>query len=305
MNNTSPVYSIIIPHKNIPHLLQRCLDSIPRRKDVQIIVVDDNSEPDKVDFAHFPGLNDPYVEIVFGKNENGRKGAGYARNLGLERARGKWLIFADADDFFMPCFNEILDKYADDENDLIYFKSTSVESKTLEPHDRHERVNTVLSEIQKTNDWSIAIILPSVVWGRFFRHSIIFQNNILFQEVEYSNDVLFSAKLVSVDAKRIIYNEIMYCTTNRTVSLMGTHTIEAYLIRFQVTLDVCVYLKELKEREKLYILDSAIVWWSFILSENARKALSLIPKMVKVFGLRNTFNYINWRNTISHFLHIT
>ena len=36
-------YSIIIPHKNIPNLLQRCLDSIPNREDVQIIVVDDNS----------------------------------------------------------------------------------------------------------------------------------------------------------------------------------------------------------------------------------------------------------------------
>ena len=38
-------FSIIIPHKNIPSLLQRCLDSIPKRDDVQIIVVDDNSNP--------------------------------------------------------------------------------------------------------------------------------------------------------------------------------------------------------------------------------------------------------------------
>ena len=44
-------YSIIIPHKNIPNLLQRCLDSIPNREDVQIIVVDDNSDPNIVDFV--------------------------------------------------------------------------------------------------------------------------------------------------------------------------------------------------------------------------------------------------------------
>ena len=36
-------YTIIIPHKNIPLLLQRCLDSVPLRNDVQIIVVDDGS----------------------------------------------------------------------------------------------------------------------------------------------------------------------------------------------------------------------------------------------------------------------
>ena len=43
-------FSFIIPHKNTPDLLQKCLDSIPRRDDVQIIVVDDNSDADKVDF---------------------------------------------------------------------------------------------------------------------------------------------------------------------------------------------------------------------------------------------------------------
>ena len=49
-------YSIIIPHKNIPNLLQRCLDSIPNREDVQIIVVDDNSDPNIVDFDKFPSI---------------------------------------------------------------------------------------------------------------------------------------------------------------------------------------------------------------------------------------------------------
>ena len=40
------LYSIIIPHKDIPCLLQRCLDSIPPRDDVQIIVADDDSSLD-------------------------------------------------------------------------------------------------------------------------------------------------------------------------------------------------------------------------------------------------------------------
>ena len=66
-------------HKNIPNLLQRCLDSIPNREDVQIIVVDDNSDPNIVDFDKFPGLNRSNVEVIFTKEG---KGAGYARNTG-------------------------------------------------------------------------------------------------------------------------------------------------------------------------------------------------------------------------------
>lgn len=60
-------YNIIIPHKNSPKLLQRCLDSIPRRDDLHIIVVDDNSDSDKVDFEHFPGYDRNDVELIFTK----------------------------------------------------------------------------------------------------------------------------------------------------------------------------------------------------------------------------------------------
>ena len=109
-------YSIIIPHKNIPTLLQRCLDSIPQRDDVQVIIVDDNSDPSIVDFENFPGLKRKNTIVVFDKSS---KGAGHARNIGIEHSNSKWLIFADADDFFNYCIGECLDKYKDASEDII------------------------------------------------------------------------------------------------------------------------------------------------------------------------------------------
>ena len=82
------IFSIIIPHHEIPMLLQRCLDSIPDVPEVQVIVVDDNSSEQKVDFGQFPGLNRKYTLCIFDK-EGG--GAGHARNIGLRHADGKWL----------------------------------------------------------------------------------------------------------------------------------------------------------------------------------------------------------------------
>ena len=43
-------YTVIIPHKNCPDLLQRALDSIPEKDDIQVIIVDDNSDASIVDF---------------------------------------------------------------------------------------------------------------------------------------------------------------------------------------------------------------------------------------------------------------
>lgn len=47
-------YTIIIPHKNSSNLLLRCLKSIPDREDLEIIIVDDDSNPEIVDFNNFP-----------------------------------------------------------------------------------------------------------------------------------------------------------------------------------------------------------------------------------------------------------
>lgn len=41
--------------QNIPNLLQRCLDSIPKREDMEVIVVDDNCDTEIIDFDHFRG----------------------------------------------------------------------------------------------------------------------------------------------------------------------------------------------------------------------------------------------------------
>ena len=97
MEKVNILYSIIIPHYNIPELLQRCLNSIPDLPSFQVIIVDDCSDGKIVDFRYFPGMERENVKCIFLKE---RHGAGFARNLGLRYACGKWVLFADADDFF-------------------------------------------------------------------------------------------------------------------------------------------------------------------------------------------------------------
>jgi glycosyltransferase involved in cell wall biosynthesis len=290
------IYTIIIPHKNIPDLLQRCMDSIPYRDDTQIIIVDDDSDPAIVDFVRFPGQDRPNTEIYFTK-EN--KGAGYARNVGLQHAKGRWLVFADADDFFMPCFNDMLDTYKDNENDIIYFKLTSVDSKTLAPHTRHKYINKVLSKIKKTNDWNI-IVEIAPVWGKFIKRKVVEQNNISFQEVQYSNDVLFSAKLQVLKIRQIIDEHIIYSYTYRKGSLTEYRTIESLCTRFQVASDCSLYFKESGYRKRKYIYRKVIHYWIYIFLKNPLTGISLFPQLLKTCGLWYTI--ICFINSLSYYL---
>ena len=57
--------SIIIPHRNIPLLLERCIQSIPVSTNMEVIIVDDNSDDNKVNFTRFPGKNRSDTKIIF------------------------------------------------------------------------------------------------------------------------------------------------------------------------------------------------------------------------------------------------
>ena len=246
------IYSIIIPHKNIPELLQRCLDSIPRRDDVQIIVVDDNSDPAVVDFNCFPGLGEPCVEVYF--TQEG-KGAGYARNVGLEHAVGKWILFADADDFFCPNMLEKLDRYKDSDTEVIVFRHKAVMSDTLGPSHRGypKRFAAV---IRGEMSPSMYLSIP-MVWSKMVSRRFLISRGIRFEEAYYAND-LFYCKMLAVYAERIIVTrELLYVLTERPLSLSKDFSSLAFRIRYDVTVQVNKWLRSIGEPE----YEQSLVSW--------------------------------------------
>jgi len=280
-------YTVIIPHKNIPHLLVRCLDSIPLRENVQVIVADDNSDISEINGINLLSLPEKYlnVEFIWGKNKNERKGAGYARNLGLDRAKGKWLIFADADDFFMPCFNEALDQYKDYEDDIIFFKVTSVDSNTLQPATRHQYIINNLEQIQKNKNWDLAYELHSP-WGKFIKRNIIEVNNFFFREIPVANDVYFGVQTIAKATLKSISEKEIYCITSRTGSLMTQHSVKSLKIRFNEIYKVNIYLK--KEGSEYY-LNNLLIHWAFEINKiSILQSIVLLPKLVKTCGISLT-----------------
>lgn len=182
-------FSIIIPTKNTHSFLQRCLDSIPSRKDIEVIVVDDNSDPMKVDFANYPGRNRPNTQVVFTKDG---KGAGFARNVGLEKATGKWLLFSDSDDTFeTENLNRMLDKYQNSEADIIFFNANRVDEQTGEVLSQHLSKSKYERDAKQYSDFMR--YRSNVPWAKMIRRDIVEKNSIQFSEVPAANDLFFSA----------------------------------------------------------------------------------------------------------------
>jgi glycosyltransferase involved in cell wall biosynthesis len=247
MNKTMINYTIIIPHKNIPELLQRCLNSIPRRNDIQIIVVDDNSDSDKADFSNFSGLGEKGVEVYLTKEG---KGAGYARNVGLKHAKGKWLLFADADDFFTENAFDIFDSYINSTYKLIYFNTIGRYSDNLDKqHDRDSHIiSTIEDYIKNPSHTSLNRLKYTYTtsWARMYCRDLIVKHNIIFDEVPAFNDVMFSMQSAHYAEDLIdVSLDIVYCVTYRKGSLITMeNNYNIFLSRYLVTLRRNVFLKE-------------------------------------------------------------
>ena len=217
MQNSPYNYSVIIPHHDIPDLLERCLRSIPVREDVQVIVVDDASAPEHQDRLHQLELAFPGAEFIYSPSN---RGAGAARNIGLEHATGKWLIFADADDFFAENFGEILDEYIHEPADIVYFYNRCVESEdvALSSTAATEYNNFITLAIETGQDTPLRY-RHWVPWGKLIKRNLVSSNNLQFEEIPYSNDIVFSASAGCLARKIIADDRYLYCYCSRHSSL--------------------------------------------------------------------------------------
>ena len=299
-------YTFIIPHKNTPDLLRKCIDSIPHREGVQIIVVDDNSDPEKVDFEHFPGLGEPFTEVYLTKEG---RGAGHARNVGLSHALGKWIVFADADDFFMSDLSIAMDEYVDAGWDIIFFKASSIELSSGTHSNRDQHINKAVDNAILLNDYKLFYGLAAPCC-KFVRKSLIDLNNIHFEEVRWSNDVVFSAKTVA-NAKRIAASPFqIYCITRSNDSLTSNGSLECRECRFRESLNEIKILRpKVKGNEEFHF------WfyrnWYDVYTEKHISGIAFLPKCLLYGGKRFVKNFLkmffideyNRSPRIKHFYH--
>lgn len=273
-------YSIIIPHRNIPNLLQRCLDSIPQREDIQVIVVDDNSDADKVDFNTFPGLNRKHTEVYLTKEG---RGAGYARNVGLEHATGEWLLFADSDDTFFPTIEEVLQRLESTTADLVYFDVQAFNLDKNQETDEAQHFNEIIRKACAEDKNQVRCSAMEVPWCKAVRRSLIEQHQIRFEEVPCSNDTRFSV-LCGFYAKEVdVFPIVAYRWITREGSLWRKVDASWCITRLMV----CIRLAEFgRQHQRSEIFNRFDGKARFFLEKLHPISLSQYIRYMAVYGFR-------------------
>jgi len=234
-------YSFIIPHHNTPDLLQRLIDTIPQRDDIEIIVVDDNSDEGRKANITRSDVRTICIDKVH------TKGAGHARNVGMEVATGKWLLFADADDLYKPGFIDVLDEHKDDDIEILFFNVDSVDSDTLIPNNRAKIPSSIIANYDGSEKTTFELLyLNYSPWNKMISSQFIKNKKLSYEEILKGNDVLFALELASFVKTFKVENRILYTLTYYKESLTyGKKTINKYMCTLNNMIHRRTFFKEM------------------------------------------------------------
>lgn len=181
--------SVVIAAYNIEKYIERCINSILNQSlnDIEIIIVNDGSTDGTLKLVKEFSKNDSRVIVIDKENS----GTIEARKVGFYRAKGKYILFVDGDDWIEKgTLEKLYFKAENEECDIIMFNA-------FWSYDDKKEAKSMISKENK-DDLLKGILLTKVVpsmWGKFIRRKFIIENNI-----EFPNNMTYAEDLATVSA---------------------------------------------------------------------------------------------------------
>ena len=173
-------YSVIIPAYNAEATIRRCLDSLLNQPhgDAELIIINDGSTDSTGKICREYASR--HNGIRYFEKENG--GVASARNLGLEKAAGEYILFVDSDDYVTQNYFAVLDTSTVASKDLIMFGRSTYDGDAL----RHQPLPSASAE---TPEETAALVCEALrqqrmncAWNKVYRRDVIKKYGIQFDE---------------------------------------------------------------------------------------------------------------------------
>ena len=249
MQNDRALVSVVIPVYNVEKYLRKCIDSVVSQtyKNIEIILVDDGS-PDKC-----PQICDEYAEkydnITVIHKTNG--GLSDARNVGIERAKGKYILFLDSDDSLEITAIEDMVVIASKQNadavipyryNKVFEDGTVKEAQHFKP--------------EMFTDDPIAFSLDMLIGkGRARRATAVLYNNLLIKEKEIrfpigrvSEDFFFNLDYLSKAGKIALYEKPSLNNLKRVGSISHSFYSDFFNTILEIDDKVAEFCKSVDDR---------------------------------------------------------
>lgn len=279
--------SVIVPVYNVEKYIEKCLQSLSKQtmQDFEIIIVNDGTKDnsEKVIKKHIEEHQE--LDIKYLKKENG--GLASARNYGVKHATGKYLSFLDADDYIDENLYRNLERYIDEDIDVIKFKMQTVNEKgeILEKLDGPVFERCTGEEAYKRLCTIDSFIDPACIY--LYRREFFLKNGFEYRLIYHEDFGLTS--LIMVSAKSFVSTNIYgYYYLQSDNSLTRENNYDKNILRAKdvlnhydnmiENLEKTNITEETKKMVKRYYTNTVILKTQTLKGEDLEKYISEIKK---------------------------
>lgn len=205
--------SVIIPVYNREKLIKNALNSVLKQTiadKIEIICVDDGSTDNTVEVIK--NYQKKHENIFLYQQEN--SGPGVARNLGIDKANGEYIIFLDSDDWaperaYELMLNYIREKDADVVIGRILRKIHGIRNNSWFFPERIEKYFNEYKNKNCSKEYIIPIVTPGPT-NKIIRTSFLKEHNIYIPNEKMGEDLIFCLKLFRYAEKIFLLDEVVY-----------------------------------------------------------------------------------------------
>lgn len=228
--------SIIMPIYNVEEHLERAIESAlnQTKQDCEIILVDDGSTDGSAEICERYARQEPlFIQVIHQENQ----GAGAARNAGLELAKGKFIYFADPDDYFEPTLIQENVEIAEEKNaDMVIFGYT--EEKAGDSTKRKKKLPN-LPQMNDKNAFrkhfrNMYYFSPYALWNKMYRKEFLVANAIWFTDQKLGQDALFNLDVFEELGRVAINREIYYHYVVHERSAVNQYRPDRFALEFNI-----------------------------------------------------------------------
>lgn len=224
-----PKISVIVPIYNVEKYLKECLDSVVNQnlKEVEIILVDDGSTDKSKEIISEYESKFPNIVRIELRN----KGVSVARNIGLKKATGKYVLYLDSDDFLEEGCLNILYKTAEEEkSSIIIFGHKEIYDTGIST-----KVSVVSIEVDdkkiyrgiEVADMVLNCKFLGTAWNKLFNREVLIKNNFMFEPDRYVQDWYPIFVQISKEERISFINKPLYNYRIRENSITTKKTIKS------------------------------------------------------------------------------
>lgn len=211
----NPYISVIIPVYNAELYIENCIESVLNQtfKNFEVIIIDDGSKDKTYKICNELSKKDSRIKVFQKRNE----GVSAARNYGISRCKGEYIIFIDSDDWIEDNEFEVIYQYNQKYNtDIILFNSINDYFKNNKLVKSSIRgTNKLISiDINNMKDYFTYLFKSTEIaacWNKCFKSNIIKNNKIMFNEnmVMYE-DFEFVLRYFNFSNNILVIPDILY-----------------------------------------------------------------------------------------------